>query len=179
MAAKRFHNTGEFVKVSTTENRDLLMAEISRLQRCGEMLMEFYRYAKQCEVQVSKGTATIQPIFQIISRLILVSEFRVTSAYLAREVYDQDKPPETLSSASGRVRVSNFDPFEADDCPDGAYWLLEPMRHTSVKRYSGTMDHINREHGKDALTINAFAHFAYIYSGKEIVFADIQGMSAA
>ncbi|KAI0788959.1 kinase-like domain-containing protein, partial [Irpex lacteus] len=56
----------------------------------------------------------------------------------------------------------------------GAYWLLEPMRHTLVKRYSGTMDHINREHGKDALTINAFAHFAYIYSGKEIVFADIQ-----
>ena len=145
-----------------------MIAEISRLQCCSDILTVFYRYAQQCEVEVCKGSwCTKSDINR--SLLTTIIEFQVTVAYLAREAYSSDSPPKTLSPASGRIEVSDLDPFQEDDCPDGAYWLIEPRQHTEVKRYSGTMDHTTREHGKDALTISAFTHFAYIYSKKQVV----------
>ncbi len=99
----------------------------------------------------------------------------MTVCFLLREAYSQSSPPEFLSPASGGIRVSDLDPFESADKPDGAYWLLEPMRYGEVKRYSGTMSHVPRDSSHYALTISAFVHFVYVYSEESLVFADIQG----
>jgi hypothetical protein len=58
--------------------------------------------------------------------------------------------------------------------PDSAVtWLLEPLRAASVDRWSGTLEHpIHAD--KAGKTIDAFMHFAYIYSQQSLVFADLQ-----
>ncbi len=51
---------------------------------------------------------------------------------------------------------------------------MEQKRAQSVIRFSGTLSHPSHT-DKTGLTIVAFAHYAYCYSQKNIVFADIQG----
>jgi hypothetical protein len=101
-------------------------------------------------------------------------EFVVTEHCLAREVYSATA--QTLSSASGDISTSALDMSRHFLDPDGAYWLIEPMRYSLPKRYSGTMAHHTQGRSKDALTISAFAHFVFIHTGKSLVIADIQGM---
>lgn len=103
-------------------------------------------------------------------------EFAVTIHHLVRETYDTFDPPDRLSPASGSVAVDDLALVATSaDCPDGAYWLLEPLRHNALKRYSGTMSHTVAGRSKDALTVAAFVHFAYLYSNENLVFADVQG----
>ena len=62
-----------------------------------------------------------------------------------------------------------------DNNPDSAIvWLLEPMRGSSIERWSGTLKHPNHDN-KVGQTMDAFMHFSYVYSQHTIVFADIQG----
>jgi hypothetical protein len=57
---------------------------------------------------------------------------------------------------------------------NAAVWLVEPRRTKAVRKFSGTLVHPSRT-DKLGLTLSAFAHFVYKYSGKELVLADIQG----
>ncbi|KAJ7588665.1 kinase-like domain-containing protein, partial [Mycena floridula] len=53
-------------------------------------------------------------------------------------------------------------------------WLIEPERGNSdFKRWTGTME-TKTHQDKAGTTINAFEHFAYVYSRKQMVFADLQ-----
>ncbi|KAG6834598.1 hypothetical protein H0H93_008682 [Arthromyces matolae] len=61
-----------------------------------------------------------------------------------------------------------------DTLVDPAVWLIEPLRTTSVVKFSGTLCHPTRS-DKIGKTITAFAHFVYEISQKSMVFADIQG----
>ncbi|KAF8901850.1 kinase-like domain-containing protein [Gymnopilus junonius] len=66
--------------------------------------------------------------------------------------------------------ASSFSSFEKDT----AVWLVEPRRTKAVRKFSGTLVHPTRR-DKLGQTLSAFTHFVYEYSGKELVFADIQG----
>lgn len=57
---------------------------------------------------------------------------------------------------------------------DSAVWLVEPRRTKAVRKFSGTLVYPSRP-DKLGQTLSTFAHFVYEYSGKELVFADIQG----
>ena len=59
-----------------------------------------------------------------------------------------------------------------------AVWLVEPRRTKTVLKFSGTLNHPNRQ-DKVGTTISSFAHFSYQVSNRELVFADIQGMNFA
>ena len=58
---------------------------------------------------------------------------------------------------------------------DSSTWLIEPRRTKSVLKFSRTLVHPNRA-DKIGITLVAFVHFSYEISGKQLVFADIQGM---
>ncbi|KAJ7577901.1 kinase-like domain-containing protein, partial [Mycena floridula] len=53
---------------------------------------------------------------------------------------------------------------------DSAYvtWLLEERRPTGTKRWSGTNDHPSHHSNRLGSTLNAFAHFAFLYSHKTL-----------
>ncbi|KAF5325455.1 hypothetical protein D9619_009978 [Psilocybe cf. subviscida] len=85
----------------------------------------------------------------------------VSDGFLVRE---QGVP----SAASG---------FPPDDI-DGAVWLVEPRRSTSVIKFSGTMIHPARADNV-SLTLAAFAHYVYHSSNHQLVLADIQGTPSA
>ena len=79
--------------------------------------------------------------------------------FLVREI-GQPLPASTLPS------------FEED----AAIWLVEPRRTKAVRKFSGTLIHPCRT-DKLGMTLSAYAHFLYEWSGHELVLADIQGMT--
>jgi hypothetical protein len=52
--------------------------------------------------------------------------------------------------------------------------MLEPLRTTTFTRYTGTLRHPDLR-GKLGSSIQAFVHYAFVMSGEDLLFADIQG----
>lgn len=96
------------------------------------------------------------------------SGFEFTDVLLAREVVE-DRAPSIASGTS----LAHYQQYFDDDPDTAITWLLEPIRSSSATRYSGTMAHTNL-FDKRHQTINTFVHFAYEYSLKTIIFADIE-----
>lgn len=63
----------------------------------------------------------------------------------------------------------------SEDAFKGWIWLMEKRRPMTVVRISGTLAHPSTSSNLLSLTVMAFAHFAYLHSGKSLVFADLQG----
>ena len=108
-------------------------------------------------------------------------DFVFAECLLAYELVGESGTP---SKASGITRdewatsVSDGDKDEdgtnEDDATRGRImWLLEGRRTTSVQHWSGTLVHPNQS-DKQHQTVSAFVHFAYEYSKKSIMFADLQ-----
>jgi len=57
----------------------------------------------------------------------------------------------------------------------GPFWLIEQHRTPIVTHYSYTMNHPTPKNDK-ANSIITFAHFAYLHSNRNMVFADLQGI---
>ncbi|KAE9390096.1 hypothetical protein BT96DRAFT_761649, partial [Gymnopus androsaceus JB14] len=56
-------------------------------------------------------------------------------------------------------------------------WLLEPLRpKTETQEWSGTNQH-PEHNSKVGSTLTAFVHFAYEWTHKTVVFADLQTMT--
>ncbi|KJA20506.1 hypothetical protein HYPSUDRAFT_1090968 [Hypholoma sublateritium FD-334 SS-4] len=83
------------------------------------------------------------------------------SAYLAQETG-------TFSVASG---IDSFD-------SEGITWLVEQKRPTTVIKFTGTLNHRQRQKDMRGLTVQAFSHFVYGYSKQTLVFSDLQGSLA-
>jgi Alpha-kinase family len=83
-------------------------------------------------------------------------------AFLEQE--KQDKEPSVASG--GRFNMERI------------MWLIEKRRPTTVTRYSGTLLHPSNKKDLQSLTIFAFVHFVFGHSNKQMVFADLQGMSS-
>lgn len=100
---------------------------------------------------------------------VLALDFQFTEFILAREIVEEIGP----SPASG-ISMKAWEDHVSDDPSDTfVTWLLEPHRLTHVQRWSGTMAFTN-DIDKSAQTINAFVHFAYIWSQETLLFADVQ-----
>lgn len=83
-----------------------------------------------------------------------------SEAYLAREL---NSDPSVASGLS---------PFHTGK---GMTWLIEPKRAKTVIHFSFTLEHRRVREDLRCLTIDAFVHFAFGFSNKQLVFADIQG----
>ncbi|TFY51871.1 hypothetical protein EVJ58_g10331, partial [Rhodofomes roseus] len=116
-------------------------------------LDEFYKLVRQRDIEVDMSFRFVRPL-------------------LAKEVIDD------LGSfllASGVLQAD----IDSDSEPDkaGAYWLIEPRRAASVRRWSGTMSHPVVA-GQKGATMSVLAHFIYGYSNSELVAADLQSTIA-
>ncbi|KAJ3504244.1 hypothetical protein NMY22_g17987 [Coprinellus aureogranulatus] len=90
------------------------------------------------------------------------------TAFIVQEV--QDKPSPASGMKSYIPRYNGSQEF------DGIYWLIELYRAgKSLTRISGTLSHLCNLSDLLSLTIYAFVHYAYAYTGRDVVFADIQG----
>ncbi|KAJ6463845.1 kinase-like domain-containing protein [Mycena vitilis] len=150
--AKRFFEIGNGRDVvSMDENSTQLTKEMIRLAQGQWFLNKFYERAEETSAQVS-------------------SDFMFSDGLLVQEIIGECAL--TPSPASGVPMPAFLDMTAAS--PDGAItWLLEPLRASSVDRWSGTLEH--RPHSdKAGRTIDAFMHFAYIYSQQSLIFADLQ-----
>ncbi|OBZ73931.1 hypothetical protein A0H81_06557 [Grifola frondosa] len=153
--AKRFFDIGAGSKgqVNPNENRNNLHAELRHLKLGQWFLSKFYDHARELGAEVFE-------------------EFEFASASLARKVIEGSEKP---SIASG-YHVDKINTIDIDDPKDGVYWLIEERRSPIVTRFTSTMVH-PWARGKQAITISAFAHFVYVYSGGNVVIADIQASS--
>ncbi|OBZ68508.1 hypothetical protein A0H81_11427 [Grifola frondosa] len=143
--AKRFFDIGAGSKeqVNPNENRNNLHAELRCLKLGQWFLSKFYDHARELGAEVFEG------------------EIRICQCIIAREVIEGSEKP---SQASG-YHVDKINTIDIDDPEDGVYWLIEERRSPIVTRFTGTMVHPWAQ-GKQAITISAFAHFVYVYSGE-------------
>ncbi|KAJ7161857.1 kinase-like domain-containing protein, partial [Mycena crocata] len=152
-AAKRFFEVGNGIEcVSTIENATQLENEMIRLKQGQWFLDKLYARADETETEVYK-------------------DFSFSDGLLVQEIIGPDGP----SPASGLT----MDSFMAslDTNPNCAiFWLLEPLRSSSVERWSGTLQHPPHEN-KPGRTMDTFMHFSYVYSQQTLVFADLQSES--
>ncbi|KAJ7832306.1 hypothetical protein B0H13DRAFT_2289105 [Mycena leptocephala] len=150
--AKRFIEIGNGRDVvSIDENTAQLINEMTRLAEGRYFLTKFYERAEETGTQVS-------------------ADFMFSDGLLAQEIVGDCAL--TPSPASG-VPMSVFLDATSGNPDSAITWLLEPLRAASVNRWSGTLEHpIHAD--KAGKTIDAFMHFAYIYSQQSLVFADLQ-----
>ncbi|KIJ31980.1 hypothetical protein M422DRAFT_185152, partial [Sphaerobolus stellatus SS14] len=74
------------------------------------------------------------------------------------------------------AHIEVVDAYIAQEVDQQNFWLIEPCRTSVVNHYSGTMNHPSQAHDGPSATLLAFAHFVYIWSKEQVVFADLQGV---
>ncbi|KAF7364534.1 Kinase-like protein [Mycena venus] len=159
--AKRFFNvgTGEG-DVEITENRDQLVKEASRLSRAAYFLKRFIAEAKRQGVDIEQG--------------INVTEFK-----LGIEVVPDGSGPSAASEFSLEQYPAAVDAqADPNSDPGIVIWLFEPRRSSKVKHWSGTNEYPSWHQNKLGSTLNAFSHWAYLFSQESTVFSDLQTATA-
>ncbi|KAJ8081666.1 hypothetical protein PM082_007512 [Marasmius tenuissimus] len=139
----------EHSQVTIDDNAQALVFEYERAIRGRLALDEFMRVGKEKSIHMD---------YNIV----------FTDCYLAREVLDDtDTKPSVASGCSREL---------ADASEHSITWLCEPWHTGAPERFSGTT-HFKPMRDEDLLhdTIHAFTHYAYHWSKKDLVFADIQG----
>ncbi|KAJ7236693.1 hypothetical protein C8J57DRAFT_1529988 [Mycena rebaudengoi] len=168
---KRFFNIGAGEgQVDIYENREQVIKEVTRLSKAGYFLTRFNAEAKRQGVDIDNG--------------VQVTEFK-----LAVEVVDNTSGPSKASGFSlaqyqatlkvQQDRAPDQDQLETDPVPPILdpgliVWLFEPRRSTKVKHWSGTNEYPPWHQNKLGSTLNAFAHYAYLFSLESTVFCDLQ-----
>ncbi|PIL31224.1 hypothetical protein GSI_05922 [Ganoderma sinense ZZ0214-1] len=154
---KRFFQIGQGEdQVSCSENLNALECDAERLYKGTYFLNKFYETATERGVEVFE-------------------RFEFSHCALAREVLDSENSASCPSPACGILSDQWSDAgFSEQDA--GVVWLVEPERSAAVERWSGTMEHPNH-HNKRGATLVAFVHYAYVYSHRTEVFADLQTSS--
>ena len=100
----------------------------------------------------------------------MAAGFEFSHCALGREAFDDSVP--NPSPASG-ISAEKWHDISFSEQDAGVVWLLEPERSVAMERWSGTMAHPSHTDKRGA-TLMAFVHFAYVYSRRTIVFADLQ-----
>ncbi|KAI0310202.1 kinase-like domain-containing protein [Amylostereum chailletii] len=154
--AKRFFNVGNGPNnVQPSENYQNLHQEIWRAKLGQWFLDRFYAQAELKAVEVDKDLC-------------------FTETHFAREVPSNNGGYSIASGIDADVIASDIEPEKA-----GAYWLIEPRRPRVVRKWTGTLNHSDRNlQGLLGMTISAFSHFVFEDSGYGVVIADIQTTTA-
>ncbi|KAJ7834576.1 hypothetical protein B0H14DRAFT_2363781, partial [Mycena olivaceomarginata] len=153
--AKRFFNigTGEGL-VEIQDNYDQITKEGARLSKAGYFLERFIGEAKRQTVDIENG--------------IKVTEFK-----LGVELIPNGSGPSIASGFS----MEKYEAAQLDGSAQGyVIWLFEPRRSSPVKHWSGTNEYPAWHQNKLGSTLNAFAHYVYLFSQESIVPADLQSM---
>lgn len=85
---------------------------------------------------------------------------------------------ETGNSPSEALGITTFatDPENWLKHPEGATWLVEDKRISTVQRFTGTLSHVPFSAGGLCCdTVHAFAHIIYDYTDGKLIMADLQG----
>ncbi|KAJ7111432.1 hypothetical protein C8R44DRAFT_633314, partial [Mycena epipterygia] len=155
--AKRFFNIGEGEgQVSIQENHDQLVQEVTRLSKAGYFLKHFFVEAKRRGVDIEQG-------------------IRITDFKLGIEVVQDNSGP---SKASG-FTLEQYQVAQEKQGNNGSIsglviWLFEPRCSSQVKHWSGTNEHPPWHQNKLGSTLNAFVHYAYLFSQESTVLVDLQ-----
>jgi hypothetical protein len=156
--------------VTVDENAAELTAEVERLKLGTWFLDRFKEATSNAQAQI----AGMNPyrLFSLTHNYSGYLDFQFVEPLLVREVLSGDVQA-SPSTASG----FNSDQVESSTC-GFVYWLIEPRRTPIVTHYNFTLNFQERaEQGIKGRTVAAFVHFAYCYSQKTLVFADVQGSS--
>jgi hypothetical protein len=187
--AKRFFNIGAGEnQVDIQENRDQIVMEATRLARATYFVERFLAEARRKDVDVEHGTPLGLFLLQGLHIWDFEPGIQVTDFKLGMEVVQTSGP----SVASGfsleqyqaaqdvQPPVDSDDTASASDSDRGpgiVVWLCEPRRSSKVQHWSGTNEYPSWERNKLGSTLNAFAHYAYIFSHESTVFCDLQSES--
>ncbi|KAJ7486809.1 kinase-like domain-containing protein, partial [Mycena latifolia] len=143
--AKRFFEIGNGRDVVSMEENSIQLAnEMSRLAQGQWFLDKFYERVEETATQVSSG------------------------GLLAQEIIGDCEP-----SPASDVTMEQFLESTSVSPNSAITWLLEPLRASSIERWSGTLEH-PIHFDKPGKTMDAFMHFSYVYSHRSLLFADLQ-----
>ncbi|KAM5544838.1 hypothetical protein V8D89_001736 [Ganoderma adspersum] len=122
------------------------------------------------------GTYFLKKFYETASQrgVEVFERFEFSHCTLAREVIDSENSASRPSPASG-VLSDQWSNASFSDQDAGVVWLVEPEHWAVVEHWSGTMEHPNH-HDKWGATLVAFVHFAYVYSPRTKIFADLQSI---
>lgn len=147
------------------DNKNEIENEGLRLHQLQEILAEFMKHARKSQVDIA--TSMISWNVRYCSGWIYAIDIQVTDFSIAIEVVGSGEP----SPASG-VSANAYSAL--DKGKEFIVWLLEPMRPAKQpKKWSGTMQHPDHN-SKVGDTLTSFVHFAYQWTEKGVVFADLQ-----
>ncbi|KAJ7756038.1 hypothetical protein DFH07DRAFT_742873, partial [Mycena maculata] len=79
---------------------------------------------------------------------------------------------------SGPSMASGFslEQYQAARDPNIIVWLFKPRCPSKVKHWSGTNEYSPWHQNKIGSTLNAFAHYAYLFSQESTILADLRSM---
>ncbi|RDB26567.1 hypothetical protein Hypma_005670 [Hypsizygus marmoreus] len=159
-----------------------------KMKNCYKVVMDDKEYVAKCFFEIGNGIDKVTPaenakhLMEEVERCEygrwFLHNFRTSAAEMGVEVADNIEftqcflAEELLPAGTSPSVASGLDEF--DDPVNKIIWFLEPLRHTAVVRWSGTLQHPDHK-GKLAQTLAAFVHYAYSYSEGTLVFADLQG----
>ncbi|KAJ6560013.1 kinase-like domain-containing protein [Mycena capillaripes] len=159
--AKRFVNigTGEG-HVDICENHEQIVKEATRLSRTEHFLGRFIGEAKRQGIDIESG--------------IGVTDFKI-----GVEVVQNNSGPSKASGFSvEQYEAAHEAQDNSDSDPGLIIWLFEPRRSSKVKHWTGTNEYPPWHRNKLGSTLNAFAHYAYLFSLESTVLADLQTATA-
>ncbi|KAJ6580673.1 hypothetical protein B0H19DRAFT_1060411 [Mycena capillaripes] len=150
--AKRFLNIGAGEgQVDIKENLEQVAKEAARLSRTGYFLKHFIAEAKKSGVDIEQG-------FKIGVEVVLGNLGPSNASEFSLEQYQAACQAED----------------EPNSDSDLVVWLFEPRQYSRVKHWSGTNEYPPWPQNKLGSTLNAFAHYAYLFSLESILLADLQ-----
>ncbi|KAJ7501191.1 kinase-like domain-containing protein, partial [Mycena galericulata] len=162
--AKRFFNIGSGEgDVDIQENHNQVVKEATRLSKTAYFLKRFIAEAKRQGVDIEEG--------------IEVTDFK-----LGIEVIEDGSGPSEASGFSPEQYQTALeaqhdpasDPTSHNANPGLVIWLFEPRRSSKAKHWSGTNEYPPWHQNKLGSTLNAFTHYAYIFSLESTALCDLQ-----
>jgi hypothetical protein len=157
---------------SLSRNAWALEAEVKLNYLGRELLRHFYSHVRASGTDFSDGMCILPPYrhSQLLNKSFASTEFVYTDILLAEEYIDITGYPSQPSGVSKNSYQDHL--LDEPDCR--VLWILEPKRSTEVQKYSGTLNHLNKQDLR-TMTMNAFAHFTYLWTKGDFVFVDLQG----
>lgn len=152
--------------VDPDEHKEAIESEAHRLAEGHWFLKEFY------------SLCITKPKLHV-DKSVYCSTFIPLSYQLNCNLKDIQFSPAFIGEETGLSRsVASGFPDEPG-LPSKVHWLVEPKRPSTVTKFSGTLNHQTTGSDLQSLTVAAFAHFVYLKSKGQRVFADIQGMRSS
>ncbi|KAH8796255.1 kinase-like domain-containing protein [Flagelloscypha sp. PMI_526] len=149
----------------------LIQQEILRNHHAQDALKAFYEFARR----MTEGLASDK-------RPVIDWDVEFTEAFILEEFKPENGikfSPAANAEAYTEEHVISFEESLAESSEnsliDTFYWLVEPLRPTTVIKFNGTLDQEVVGLDTTSKTIAAFIHWSWGFSEREFVLCDLQG----